>query len=695
MAILERTTSSPAAAKPKATTFRPDIQGLRALAVVAVISDHFLGWPSGGFVGVDVFFVISGFLITSLLLREHERSGTISFTGFYLRRTKRIMPAALLVVIATVGASYLLLNNARFNSTVWDGVWATLFGANWRFAILGTDYFQAGGAISPLQHYWSLAVEEQFYFVWPWLMLLIFWAVNRKKISSAGHARRVIGIAITLLTIVSFSWSIWETQSNASWAYFSTASRAWELGIGAVVAVYASALTRIPELFRHILAWLGLGGIVVAMFTMNDAIAFPGPTAAVPVVASALLIIGGTGVNRSFLWPLTNPFSRYLGDISYSLYLWHFPVTILFLSLYPGDSAEYYTFGVVAMLILSVLSYHLVENPARHFELSKKNRRGSVRGASSDRAHLVWLGLLAVVTAVVVVASLMPRVAPESPVGLKPLPTSAGSATVKDKCWGAASLDAKADCDRDLGVDVLPNIGTFTEDTGNSYQCFPLEDQPMKPCSYGDGATSVALVGDSHAAALIPGLTDQVKAQDWKLDTYVGVGCLWSTNTCPAMTDIQSKLLAGGYDIVITTAYRGTGTQSKDEQADAFANQWQPVAAKGSKIVVVEDIPNDIGPALECVQRVNFDVKKDDCKVSQADAFKVKDAASMAASQVPNTAVVNTVKYFCVADECPAVIGNVLVYRDGISHMTATYSKTLGPYIAQDITKAAATLKRP
>jgi hypothetical protein len=253
-------------------------------------------------------------------------------------------------------------------------------------------------------------------------------------------------------------------------------------------------------------------------------------------------------------------------------------------------------------------------------------------------------------------------------------------------------LDAEADCDRSLGKDVTPSPGTFTEDIGNGFQCFPLKDQPMKSCSYGEGTKRVAIVGDSHAAALLPGLTEQATAQNWKLDTYVGVACLWSTNTCPAMAEIQSKLLSERYDIVITTAYRGTGTQSKEDQAGAFATQWRAVAANGSRIVVVEDIPNDVGPAVECVQRVTFDVTKNDCKVSQASAFKVKDAASMAAAKVPNTTVVRTAKYFCLNEECPAVIGNVIVYRDAISHMTATYSKTLGPYIAKDISAAAASL---
>jgi peptidoglycan/LPS O-acetylase OafA/YrhL len=693
MALLVGTHSTTARPVLKKTTFRPDIQGLRALAVVAVILDHFLGWPSGGFVGVDVFFVISGFLITSLLLREHDRSGTISFTGFYLRRVKRIMPAALLVIVASVGAAYALFSSTRFNATLWDGIWATLFGANWRFAILGTDYFQAGGPVSPLQHYWSLAVEEQFYFIWPWLMLLIFWAISRRRFASEGDAQRIIGVAIVLLTVVSFVWSVWETQNNASWAYFSTFSRAWELGVGAVVAVYGSSFSRIQPFIRHALGWAGLGGIVLAIFVMNDTVAFPGPSAALPVLAAAVLILAGTGQERSSLWLLTNPVSRYLGDISYSLYLWHFPVAILLLSLYPGDSAEYYVFGTLIILVASILSFHLVENPARNFVWRKKAPH--ISSERTKRTSLIWLGVLAMVTAVTVTAALMPREAPVEARALSPKPTlsSASGAPVKDKCWGAAALDSRANCVRELGTEVLPNPKTLADDTGNSYACFPQKGEPMKTCSYGGGTTRVALVGDSHAASLLPGLSEQAQAQGWTLDTYVGVGCIWAMASCAAMDEIQAKLTEVQYDIVITSAYRGSGETDKVAQAAAFANEWQPVVSGGSKVIVVEDVPIGVGPAVDCVQRVNFNAAKNECTIDLAAAFRVEDAAAMAVADVPNSVVIDTSKYFCIANACPAVIGNVLVYRDDISHISANYSKTLGPYLAKDIKLAAATLK--
>ncbi|KRE74493.1 acyltransferase family protein [Arthrobacter sp. Soil762] len=693
MALLERSTRASASGKPKTTKFRPDIQGLRALAVIAVIADHFLGWPSGGFIGVDVFFVISGFLITSLLLREQVQTGTISFIGFYFRRAKRIMPAALLVIAATIAAAFALYGSARITSTVWDGVWATLFGANWRFAIIGTDYFQAGGPTSPLQHYWSLSVEEQFYFVWPWLMLLIFWAASRWKSSLAG-ARSAVGVSIVLLTALSFAWSVWETQNNASWAYFSTFSRAWELGVGAIVAVYSARFSGMRPGIRETLGWIGLAGIVVAVFTTNDAVAFPGPSAAFPVLATALVIAAGIGRERSFLWPLTNPVSRYLGDISYSLYLWHFPVAILLLSLFPRDSLEYYIVGIILMLVLSALSFHLIENPVRKLEWPMKHRPRPPRAAIGDKTKLIGLAALAVLTTCVVVGALMPRDTSDGALASSGQPVVIGesAALPKVKCWGAAALDASADCSRDIGNDVAPASKALAADLGNSYDCFPPKGHALKTCAYGAGETRVAIVGDSHAAALLPGLTDQVVALGWKLDTYVGEGCIWEADACVAMGDIQAKLLAEPYDIVITSAYRGNGDRNKELQAAAFAAQWRPVAAAGSKIVVVEDNPTDAGDAVECVQRINLDVASNDCSIDLSSAFRLADAAVMAASAVENSVVVETRKYFCTSIACPGIIGNVLVYRDDISHISGTFSKTLGPYLAQDIAKATSSI---
>ena len=282
-----------------ASGVRADVQGLRALAV-------------------DVFFVISGFLITGLLLREHERTNHISFTAFYQRRIKRIIPAATLVLLVTLATALLFFNRGRFDRTFWDAIWAFFSTANWHFAATDTDYFLADGPVSPLQHYWSLSIEEQFYFVWPWLMLAVL--ILAAKVG-VNRRRLVTGLVMAIIIGASFVRAMFDTQANPTLSYFSTLTRAWELGVGALIAITAPWWSQLPARMRPVLAWVGLLGII-------GTVPFPAPWAVLPVVATALVLAAGIGGEQRFLVPLTNRVSGCLGNISYSLYLWHFPVII-------------------------------------------------------------------------------------------------------------------------------------------------------------------------------------------------------------------------------------------------------------------------------------------------------------------------------------------------------------------------------
>lgn len=411
MGAMASRSRSPRARK---AVFRADVQGLRMVAVVAVIADHLLRWPAGGFVGVDIFFVISGFLITGLLLREQEKTGSISFWGFYRRRIKRILPAATLVVVLTVAAAFALLSRVRATNALWDGVWASLFAANWHFAAVGTDYFQPDVAVSPLQHYWSLSVEEQYYFVWPWLMLLIFWLSARFGGSTSPRSARGIQVAILLIICVSFAWSMWETANAPTWAYFSTLSRAWELGIGAAVAVFSRAFVRIPTLVRTLLAWIGLAGIAASLVVITSESAFPAPWATLPVLSTALVIIAGTGGEGRYLWPLTNRVSTYVGDISYSLYLWHWPIIVLLAVYLPLNTVANQAIALGVIVILSVMSFHLVEDPIRRSHWLDPRPQSARRLPPGWRRRgpipkIVALALTSVVTVGMAAWALAPR----------------------------------------------------------------------------------------------------------------------------------------------------------------------------------------------------------------------------------------------------------------------------------------------
>ncbi len=366
--------------------FRPDIQGLRALAVLLVIVAHSgFGTVSGGFVGVDVFFVISGFLITSLLMREAATTGRISLLGFYARRARRILPAAAVVAVATVVGAILFLPLVRAVEVIKDSIWAAAFAANIRFASVGTDYFAKGEPASPLQHYWSLSVEEQFYLVWPLLLVgWIAWAARRKDgLRSLTAPLLLVGV----LSLVSFGWSLWATYESPTTAYFSTLTRAWELGVGSALGIWmsrgAGAKVRAPRWLVEALGAAGLLAILLACVGYSPSTPFPGYQALLPVLGTAaLLYVGGAppvdqrvgAVSRL----LSVPPARVVGDWSYSLYLWHWPILRI--------AEDHLGVGrlplgrlVLALALifgLSALTYRYVEEPFRRGRLWARPRIG-------------------------------------------------------------------------------------------------------------------------------------------------------------------------------------------------------------------------------------------------------------------------------------------------------------------------------
>lgn len=343
--------------------FRPDIEGMRGIAVGLVLLYHGFQAPfTGGFIGVDVFFVISGFLITNLLLNEQARTGRISISRFYARRVRRILPAATLVVLATVFASYYWLGFIAGNQIADDAKWTAVFCANIHFGLLGTDYLGSQLPPSPLLHMWSLGVEEQFYLVWPGLFLGLVLLVR--------GARHRNALAATLLVIIgaSLAWSIIQTLSNTTWAYFSPLTRAWELALGALVAVLAPVAARVrPSWLIELVSLCGIAGIVVSALVLNSSTRYPGWAVALPVTSTALLIAAGcanqgTLVGRALA---VRPM-QWIGARSYSLYLWHWPFLTIAAEYLAHDLSAIQNTGLLLLaLAATAVSYRLIENPVR------------------------------------------------------------------------------------------------------------------------------------------------------------------------------------------------------------------------------------------------------------------------------------------------------------------------------------------
>src|SRR5487761_1979555 len=321
--IAHRMARPVAAVTPAHAERRGDIEGLRAIAVVLVVLFHAsIGGFSGGFVGVDVFFVISGFLITGLLLRERQASGTISLSTFYSRRARRLLPAALLVLLVTLGASILLLPPLLIPGVATDTASAALYVSNMGFAMQATDYFAVGQAPSPILHFWSLGVEEQFYLFWPVLVLIVA--------RGASQPARRVGVALFAIAGTSFVFALWLTSAAQPWAFFSLPARAWELALGGILALAGTRLRLVPERAAAAAGWIGVALIVLAATVLNETTPFPGYAALLPTVGAALVIVSGARVTAAGPARLLGTaIPRFLGRISYSLYLWHWPVLVL------------------------------------------------------------------------------------------------------------------------------------------------------------------------------------------------------------------------------------------------------------------------------------------------------------------------------------------------------------------------------
>jgi peptidoglycan/LPS O-acetylase OafA/YrhL len=343
--------------------YRPDVEGLRAVAVVAVILFHTqLASFTGGFIGVDVFYVISGFVITGVLLRKVEGSGSIGFGDFYARRARRILPAAGLVLVTTILASYHWLGFVRGAEVADDAKWCAVFLGNFHFLAIGTNYFSSQLPPSPLQNYWSLGVEEQFYVVYPLGLALSLILIPKLSV------RHKVMLFTTLLIGGSLAWNIYQTSADPYSAYLSSLTRAWELALGGFVTAGTQYWLRIHRYVGAALTWIGIGCILFAGFQYTSSTAYPGWAAVVPVVGAALVIVGGMSAGRLGVEIILGTFVfRWIGKLSYSLYLWSWPV----LTIAEQETTKTLTEGQKALTILASLglagvTYALIENPIRH-----------------------------------------------------------------------------------------------------------------------------------------------------------------------------------------------------------------------------------------------------------------------------------------------------------------------------------------
>lgn len=669
---------------------QPDIQLLRAIAVLSVVVFHLS--PAvlpGGYVGVDVFFVISGYLITSHLVRQATATGRIDLPAFWARRARRLLPAALLVLAVTSVLIWRLAPPTTWAQFFTEAVASATYWENWFLAGSSVDYLAEGSAASPVQHFWSLSVEEQFYLVWPLVVVACILVARR---SSRLDLRRTLAIGLGVIGAVSLACSIVLTSVASAPAYFVTPTRAWEFAAGGLLALLGPAVVVHDSRWRTTAGFAGLALLGVSLFAFSGSTPFPGIAAAVPVLGTMLVIAGGSSLHRwSVTTVATTRLSSFFGDISYSLYLWHWPL-IVFAPMVLGTSMSWSTALVVLALsiVLAVLTKRFVEDPAR--------RAPRLTGARPRRTFVV----AAVATVLVLCIPVSGRVGVE-------VQERALASTVEtyvqnqEPCFGAAAAVAAPCVNPALGDELLPPLAVRTEDTGDTFRCSASATAVDFPgCSFGserDDAVRVAITGNSHATMLIPGLVDQLEARNWRLDVYVGKGCEWrepsadDSAACVARRTIMQEAFTGDrpYDIVLVTSKSPDKTSVADQAAirASTLSAWQPVLDRGTSIVVLRDNPRVPDAAAACVDRASADeLLAGACAFPVTDAYPSVDlntaTAAMTDGAVP---VVDLGGLYCSAGSCPLAVGHVLVYRD-LHHITATWSRTIAPLLVDQIRAA-------
>jgi peptidoglycan/LPS O-acetylase OafA/YrhL len=696
--------------RPPQPGFRLDIEGLRAVAILAVVLFHAdLPGVGGGYIGVDVFFVISGFLITGLLWREVKTGGTVRLPRFYGARARRLLPASATVGVATAIGAAVLLPPLQARSVLGDGIASALYVGNYRFAIQGTDYLAADTPPSPFQHYWSLGVEEQFYLLWPALIIGTTWLARRAGRRAGSHSTPSETPYLAVLAVVaavSFAISLVWTHTSPPWAFFSLPTRAWELAVGGLVALTVSEWRRLPALAATIAGWGGLALILLTCTELGSATPYPGTAALLPVLGTALVIGAGCVTTRAGAGRvLALPVMRAVGRVSYSWYLWHWPVLLLMpplLGQSPGLAGRLAT--VIVSGGLAVLTLQLIENPARF-------------AAPLRRSAAASLALGGAVTAVAVCAGVVLLMAVPAPVGRGPAaaapkitaapPPAAHTVDPQDaairQAFAQAQAAVAASADRNaVPSNLTPPLADAPADKPAVFVngCVrSWRDVGQSECATGDTAstTTVALIGDSHAAMWNPALQQLAEQRHWRLETLGKV-------TCPLMDlpitspylgreyteckqwrgDIIARLQAEHPRLIVLSMSRRYGADfgftSYDPAWDASLTRLvAQLRSAGANVLVLGPIPDPHSTVPTCLS-----AHLDDATACSPPRSAAVNQAGIAAEQAATTEggghYADLTELFCTPERCPAIVGNTLVYRDD-NHVTIEYAHVLAPVI--------------
>lgn len=642
--------------------FRPEIEGLRAVAALLVAIYHiFLGRVSGG---VDIFFTVAGFLITLTLLRQVGSRGTVSAKVFFSRLGRRLLPASLFVLGAVAVATAVLLPSSRRSATFGEIVASVLYVENWALASKSVDYLAREEGSSPVQHFWAMSIQGQFYVIWFVLFLVAVWL-------GAHRIRTTLRWILGGLFVASFGFSIYLTALDQPLAYFHTGTRVWEFAAGGLLALGIAKVDRIPPRLAAPLGWLGLALIVSCGLLLQVSELFPGWVALWPVIGGLLVLASSSAAGRGTAVRLlgSKPFVT-VGAMSYAIYLWHWPILVIYLArtgrtvapLVPGLAI------IAVTLVLAYLTTRFVERPLRE----------SPQGSRTARSGAAAMGI----TAVALVAG--------SLVGARTVSGPVIAMSDEQHPGPAAVAEGWPDEPQRFSAPPVPDLAVAKADRADVYDlgCHVAGNDPVPQyCEFGDpdGSVTIMLLGGSHSAHWQPALEAMAEDRNWRLIAATKSGCTLSTRpqvsaelreSCLDWNQAVLAEVARVRPQLVFTTSTDTAAQPEEIVHDGYLERWSQLDALGVEVLAIRDTPRARHNQVECLE-ANFDDPAQ-CAVPRNAVYADEDPT--AALDLPNVTFLDLSHLMCDSERCPAIIGNVVVYFDG-DHMTATWSRALAPYL--------------
>ena len=709
------------------------VDGLRGFAIGLVVFFHvFIGKVSSG---VDVFLLIGGLLFLSTQMRNSSNPEGLTFTQSFVRIIRRLAPTLIVTTLIVTIAAMVIYPPADWWRIFRDTSSAVLYFINWTFAFSGESYIAAGQEASLFQHMWSMSVQLQIYLL---LMIIIYTTAQLfsvRKYKNNNSWEKTVYIIVGILTVSSFSYATWLTTTNQTLNYYSTFSRFWEIGIGALFGALLLRNIVFTRIIRHVLGIIGFILIIFTGIVLNGVEQFPGYLTSVPLLGALLIICSGqlTDIeernwkNLGVIRILETRLFKFIGKISYSLYLWHWPLLILAIHFTHSDKVSLWLgiIVIISSIILATLTYNFVEKPLRQKEKPSRNNAFSFTYIKSAwrKSDVIWKPIMAVV--LVVFCSLLATSPLLFSVNSKIQTYAADRAIQKyggfyETYPGARSLVGNDNYPQD--VPIQPNPDDDVKDMmpptwyDGCYTNFGSDELVLKnikgeDCYYGDKTSKETLyvIGGSHSEQYMAALDDIGKRKNIRILPIIKMGCpmvnegkwdgsdfsdcdrwadkanQWIIDNPPTMgvflTSTRPQTILGKGQDMVPPDYHNVFKKYDDAGIHIYAvrdNPWmmQTVPETGE----VTDMQKDV---RLCISNGK---SSEECGAEQKNTLSDKNPALDAYKDIKNITNIDFTPLFCQEGKCPAIIGNVLVYRDS-HHLTSLFVKTMSPFIENELFK--------